>query len=125
MKYKGFSLIELLVVISIIGVLLIFATVSYDSMQKKARDTRRKDDIKKIQAAYEQYFALCGGAYPLPDNNAVPENITCADPALTILAPAPVDPSGNSYPCDSCTESQYTILPDYETNESFEVTNQQ
>ena len=52
----GFTLIELLVVISIIAVLVGVASVSYTNAQKKARDNRRKSDLKSIQQALELYF---------------------------------------------------------------------
>lgn len=62
--YKtGFSLIELLVVISIIGILVTFATVSLTNAQQKGRDSRRKADLKTIQQALELYFQA-NGKYP-------------------------------------------------------------
>ena len=52
----GFTLIELLVVIAIIGILLATATVSFTAAQKKARDNRRKSDLKSLQQTLELYF---------------------------------------------------------------------
>lgn len=57
---KGFSLIELLVVISIIGVLVAVAVSSYTNAQIKARDARRRSDMKTIQATMEQYYSTAG-----------------------------------------------------------------
>ena len=48
---------ELLVSISIIGILMAVAMVSYSSAQKKARDSRRVQDINNIQKAAEQRYA--------------------------------------------------------------------
>src|SRR3989344_8006301 len=59
----GFTLIELLVVISIIAVLVGVASVSYSNAQKKARDNRRKSDLKSVQQALELYFQQ-NGKYP-------------------------------------------------------------
>lgn len=60
---QGFSLIELLVVISIIGVLVSFGSVSWTNAQQKARDARRKADLKSVQQAMELYFQA-NGKYP-------------------------------------------------------------
>ena len=62
-KSKGFTLIELLTVIAIIGILTAIATVSYTNAQRKARDNRRKSDLKTIQQALELYFQQ-NGYYP-------------------------------------------------------------
>jgi len=53
----GFTLFELLVVISIIGILLSLVAVSYSNAQVKARDSRAKQDIKAMSDAFEQYYA--------------------------------------------------------------------
>ena len=56
-KYLGFSLLELLVVISIIGILVSIGTVAFTTAQKTSRDSRRRADMKAMQDAYEQYHA--------------------------------------------------------------------
>lgn len=60
----GFSLFELLVSISIIGILVAIVSVSYSSAQKKARDARRIQDVSMIQKAAEQYYANYNSQYP-------------------------------------------------------------
>lgn len=52
---KGFSLIELLVVVSIMIILITMAVSSYSGFQKKSRDAKRQTDLKIIQSALEQY----------------------------------------------------------------------
>lgn len=63
-KNKGFTLFELLVSISIIGILTALATVSYSSAQKKARDARRIEDLKLVQTAAEQFYTQNNYVYP-------------------------------------------------------------
>ncbi len=61
---KGFTLVELLVVVAIIGLLAGIAVVSVNSVRIKARDARRIADIKQIQNALELYNNEKGGLYP-------------------------------------------------------------
>jgi len=61
MNYKkfnfGFSLLELLVVISIIGILVSISAAAFNVAQRTSRDSRRRADIKAMQDAFEQYMA--------------------------------------------------------------------
>lgn len=57
---KGFTLVELLVVISIIGLLSTIAVVSLGSARTKARDAKRIADVKQISTSLEQYYADVG-----------------------------------------------------------------
>jgi len=59
-KQKGFSLLELLVVISIIGILIALGAVAYSTAQRKGRDAKRRADIKAFQDGFEQYYADYG-----------------------------------------------------------------
>lgn len=60
----GFTLFELLVSISIIGILVAVASTSYGAAQKKARDSRRVEDLNNIQKALEQYYSVNNYVYP-------------------------------------------------------------
>jgi len=71
MKNKGFSLIELLVVATIIIVLTTLGLISYRSANIRARDGKRKADLEQMRAALEmyradenQYPAVLGGLVP-------------------------------------------------------------
>lgn len=55
-KKRGFTLIELLVVIAVIGLLASIVLVAVNSARAKARDTKRKADLKQIQLALELYY---------------------------------------------------------------------
>lgn len=64
---KGFTLIELLVVIAIIALLSSVVFSSLSSARVKARDSRRKADIKQIENALELNYDKYG-AYTQPEN---------------------------------------------------------
>lgn len=63
MKKKGFTLVELMVVIVIMGVLVSIGTFAFQSSQKKSRDSRRKSDLDQITKALEMYNTDVGN-YP-------------------------------------------------------------
>jgi prepilin-type N-terminal cleavage/methylation domain-containing protein len=62
---QAFTLIEMLVVISIIGVLASIVLVSYTGAQRQARDTQRKSDLKQYQNVLENYTTNNNGLYPV------------------------------------------------------------
>ncbi|MDO8743193.1 MAG: prepilin-type N-terminal cleavage/methylation domain-containing protein [Candidatus Azambacteria bacterium] len=62
-KEKGFTLLELLVVIGIIGLLSSIIVVNLTGARKKARDVKRVADIRTIQTALESYYGK-NGQYP-------------------------------------------------------------
>lgn len=74
----GFTLVELLVVISIIAILSVLGISLFGGVQQRARDARRRTDIGAIKNALEQRFDSTTGLYPGPlvstwfANNAIP-----------------------------------------------------
>lgn len=62
-KNKGFTVIELLIVIVIIGILATLVVITYNSIKQKDRDTQRKTNINTLQGKVEAYFAQ-NGKYP-------------------------------------------------------------
>jgi len=64
---KGFSFVELIVVVAIIAVLSMAAIISYGPIQKKSRDSRRVADLEKIKMALEMARQI-GTTYPATDS---------------------------------------------------------
>jgi prepilin-type N-terminal cleavage/methylation domain-containing protein len=59
-KTSGFTLIELMVVISIIGFLTTLALASFSTARSQSRDQKKISDIGALQLSLEQYFNKFG-----------------------------------------------------------------
>ena len=62
-RLAGFTLVELLVTISVMVILLTLGTVSLTSYQVNARDVERKIDVGIITQQLEAYYSTAG-SYP-------------------------------------------------------------
>lgn len=96
-RKHGFTLIELLVGATIIGVLVAIGVVSYASVNKRSRDTKRRSDIEQLRSALEMYRADIG-YYP---NNGG-GGWTDANYLTNVLVPTympvvPSDPKAHMY----------------------------
>lgn len=107
-KRSGFTLTELMIVITIIAILSAIGFSSYTNAQKIGRDSRRKSDLKAIQTALELYYQQ-NGTY-----------VTLSSPAYSTdstWGSAPVFLGGSSYtnyinqmpkdPLDPSTNNRY------------------
>ncbi len=56
MMRRGFTVVELLITITIMGILLILAVVNLTSSQVNGRDSERKGDIEAISSNLESYY---------------------------------------------------------------------
>jgi prepilin-type N-terminal cleavage/methylation domain-containing protein len=105
---KGFSLLELLVVISIIGILVSIGTASFSAAQRTTRDSRRRADVKAMQSAFEQYKASTG-AY------ATCSTMAAYNPGTGALMPGglPLDPRNTGdyvyNTSNGCTTTNYCV----------------
>lgn len=95
---KGFTFIELLVVITIIGIIFAAGIVSFTTITTRSRDTRRKADLEAIRQSLEICRSITG-SYPA----TVYPDISC--PAgTTMMSKTPFDPK----PCNLVEEYSYT-----------------
>ncbi len=113
---KGFTLLELLVVISIIGLLVAMAVASYSTAQKKGRDARRKEDAKAIKNSMEQCYSVNNGSYNTYSAGNFTSNITCGGSTVMNNVKDPKSNSGTSYYYQviSSTTTNYNICADLE-----------
>lgn len=95
LKHSGFTIIELLVVIVIIGILVTITVVNYNGIQARSRDTIVKNAAKQVAVELLRYTSdtgnsplqtgggyngggsgwfssqISGGSYPLPTETAL------------------------------------------------------
>src|SRR3989338_2523758 len=118
-KRKGFTLLELLVVITIIGLLASVGLASYTRGQARARDAKRQSDLSSLRNSLEIYYSEnnsyvdTGGSWQSPET------------ALAGLVPdyakvLPTDPCGEGldYKYRSVTNQGYCLEAKLETAES-------
>lgn len=60
---QGFTIVELLIVIVVIGILALLVITTYSGIQQKARNSKRQTDIQSIQTHLEAFFSQ-NGYYP-------------------------------------------------------------
>ena len=77
MRRRGYTIIELLIVVAIIGLLITLGTYAWNSSGQRSRDSVRKSDLSRIQNALQQFY-LDNRAYPEFDDSHNPTNLYSA-----------------------------------------------
>lgn len=133
MYSRGFTIVEIVITITIMGILLVLAVVNLSSSQVNSRDAERKADIEAIALHLESYYAnessdsqgqtSAGGTYPGTTQITDPRNImpdidpkslrapgvSLDDPISLIAASNPTQTVAGIAP--SPTTSQYVYQP--------------
>ncbi len=108
-KRRGFSLVEIMIVIVIIGLLAGVVTINVRSYLIKAKQNTARHEIATIQQALDLFY----GAYDRYPTNE--EGIAIlTEPTKKLVQPPlpslPLDPWGNEYQYNSLSSSTYEII---------------
>src|ERR1700757_1592993 len=92
-RNQGFTIVELLIVIVVIGILALLVITTYSGIQAKARNAKRQTDIQSLQTQLEAFFSQ-NGYYPsLADMNQTNDATWLTDNMKSLDQNALVDPS--------------------------------
>ena len=103
---KGFTLIELMVVISIIAILSSIGFATYSGLNKKTRDSRRMVDLEVIRQALELYRSD-NGTYPVSSwegSGVVADWVAALDLVPDFASQIPVDSRNSGSEIEPCIE---------------------
>ena len=90
---KGFTILELLVVIMVITILLGIALPRFKGMQDEGNIAKAKGELRTLQTAVESYYVHNGNVYP-----AALATLTAAGPNIVSVIPTdPFNSTGGAY----------------------------
>lgn len=75
-QQKGFTLLELLIVMVILAILSGLGLMAFGTIQQKSRDSKRKQDLISISKSLETYYNDFG---EYPNSDAVGNIVACGD----------------------------------------------
>ena len=125
MNRRGFTITELLIVITIMTILLVLGVVNLRSSQQNGRDIERKTDLETIASHLETYYtsgsdaSISIGNYPSTDLVASSSSMTnfLRDvDTQSLIAPGKTDPTQTFIPATNALEGtgNVTPTPDYD-----------
>jgi prepilin-type N-terminal cleavage/methylation domain-containing protein len=130
-RRQGFTIVELLIVIVVIGILAAIVIVAYQGAQQRADNSRIMGAVRQYQKAFLAYAIDHQGSWPTGSfaclGNGYPSNQCWNGPSGTFAVDAATDANlvpyiGSNKPIPSTKVLQITGLPDYRLGILFNPT---
>jgi prepilin-type N-terminal cleavage/methylation domain-containing protein len=135
-RNQGFTIVELLIVIVVIGILALLVITTYSGIQQKARNSKRQADLSSLQTQLEAFFSQ-NGYYPsltdlksdtwlntnmksldknalIDPSNPTQSNDPVAAPAAKVYSYAVTNSSDTTCEADDTTCAKYTLTATFE-----------
>ena len=113
-KQQGFTIVELLIVIVVIGILAALVITTFTGIQQKARNTERTTDIKAIHGQLEAYQAQYAHYPSVADMNNTTTSTWRKDNLKGLDEDAVKDPKSTAATpsfATTATANQYAYAP--------------
>src|SRR5919202_91434 len=98
-KKKGFTIIEVVLVLAIAGLIFLMVFIALPALQRGQRDTQRKDDISRVNTQINNFSSSARGAIPTQSTlgNFVSKYLGTGA-TTTLTGTEYQDPSGSTNP---------------------------
>ena len=100
-KEKGFTIIEVVLVLAIAGLIFLMVFIALPALQRSQRDTQRKNDLSRATTAISNYTSANRGQLPI-------NWTTFTTQYLTVSGDSFLDPSGANSTNPTVTNYTFT-----------------
>lgn len=129
-KIKGFTIIELLIVIAIIAVLVGIALPRLRGMQMEGDYAKAAGELRTLQTAVESFYIHNSRAYPVQTTTvdttwqSVASSLTTSTPTIiSSVLTDPFDPANEyRYATSAASNSEYYVIFSAGPNRTAEIT---
>lgn len=115
---KGFTIIEVVLVLAIAGLIFLMVFIALPNLQRSQRDTQRRNDYSSLSANMTAYMTNNNGSLPA---DGVGNTVLGANAAKNYINKDGTDPNGLTYGINvyTCTSADCPGTADNTTNFKF------